>query len=148
MIVRIISVVLALLGAVLANLAAGVLIFQQPDTPSSSLFPLPFLALVDWAALSVIGAVFIILAELKRDVHQLRGAWGVLGAYIPLILVSGFSFGPLALVSALLLLIPTSLLTIRYKNGLLPRLWLMVLIGVGINWIVLFSLIALDRFIF
>ncbi|MCZ7666953.1 MAG: hypothetical protein M5U34_06885 [Chloroflexi bacterium] len=140
--------VLAVSGVVLANSAIGILIFQQPDTPGSSLFPLPFLALVNWATLSVVGAIYIILTELKKDAHQLQGAWGVLGAYIPLILVSVFSFGSFALVSALLLLIPTILLSIRYKNSLSPRLWLMVLIGVGINWIVLFSLIVLDRFIF
>jgi hypothetical protein len=141
---RKISIVSAVLGAVLAVTAAVVILIQQAGILGISIFPLPFLVFVDWATLGIAGAVYVNLSTIHSDAHQLQGAWAVLGAYIPLIVLGAFSIGPIALVGGLLLLAPTIHLTIRY-GGNFRRLLGILVIGGLVNLIVLVALIMIGQ---
>lgn len=142
--IRVISLSSAILGAMLATTAAGLVLVQQADSPGSSVFPMPFLVLFEWAAMGIAGAVYIVLAELRSDTSQVRGAWGIVGAYVPLILLGAFSIGPIALISAVLLLVPALLLTLRNR---LPIMRQLAILGIGAigNLALLFAFIAIAR---
>jgi len=92
----------AILGAILATAAAGLFLVHQAAGSGGSVFRLPFLVLVEWAAFGITGAVYIIRTELRSDASQLRGAWGIVGAYVPFIFLGALSIGGLALISAVL----------------------------------------------
>lgn len=141
---RIISILLSVTGGILATAAAGAFTAQQANISGSDIFPMPFLALLDWGILGIAGAVYIILAELRSEPRQLQGAWGILGAYIPLILLGALTIGPLALVSAAFLLVAAMILTVRYKAPYLRQLGFLVIGGL-VNLVILIALILLAR---
>jgi hypothetical protein len=143
---RTISLSFTVLGAFLAAGAAGIILIQQADMPGSSVFPMPFLVLFEWAVLGIAGAVYVSLAELRSDERQLQGAWAIVGAYIPLILLGAFSIGPIALVTAVLLLGPTIFLTIRHGSPILRQMGILA-IGALANLVILLTLIGIDRIV-
>ena len=143
---RTISLTSAVLSTILASGAAGMVFIQQAGIPGSPVFPLPFLVLLEWALLSIAGAIYVSLAELRADGRQLQGAWAIVGAYIPLILLSAASIGPIALVCAILLLAPTIFVTMRFGSPILRQLGILV-IGAIVNLMMLFALIGIDTIV-
>jgi hypothetical protein len=141
---RKLSILSAIIGAGLATAAAGAFLSQQASFNGSSVFPMPFFALFDWAVLGIAGAVYLALAELRPEDHQTKGAWAVLGAYLPLIVLGALSIGSIALVSAAFLLVPVILHTIRYRVPFLRQLGFL-LIGAVINLAFLGILIFFSR---
>ncbi len=144
--VRAISLSFAVLAAVFATGMAGLIFIEQADYPGSSIFPMPFLVLLEWAAFGIAGAVYLILAELRSEINQIRGSWGIIGAYIPLILLGAFSIGPYVLASAVLLLGPTLILTLRNR---LPIIRHLAILGIGAiaNLVLLFAFIGLAKLV-
>jgi hypothetical protein len=141
---RTISLSSAVLGAILATMGAGMILIQQAGIFASNVFPMPFLVLLDWAVLGVAGAVYVSLATLRPDARQLQGAWAVLGAYVPLIVIGAFSIGPVALLCALLLLAPTLFLTIRHQVNF-GRLLGILAIGILANLTLVLALVMIGR---
>jgi hypothetical protein len=142
--IRAISLLSAILGAMLAIAAAGLLLVHEVDSAFASVFPMPFLVLLEWAAFGIAGAVSIIRTELRSDISHLRAAWGIVGGYVPLIYLGALSIGSLALISAVLLFGPTLLLTLRSR---LPIMRHLAILGIGAigNLVLLFAFIALAR---
>jgi hypothetical protein len=137
--IRAISLLSAILGAMLAIAAAGLLLVHEVDSAFASVFPMPFLVLLEWAAFGIAGAVSIIRTELRSDISHLRAAWGIVGGYL-----GALSIGSLALISAVLLFGPTLLLTLRSR---LPIMRHLAILGIGAigNLVLLFAFIALAR---
>jgi hypothetical protein len=111
----------AIVGALLAFTAASLVLIQEASHPGASIFPMPVLVLIEWGVLGMAGAIYLLLAEMRQAGRYLLGAWAMLGAYLPLILLGAFTIGPYALASALLLLAPTAYLTHRHDIG--ARRW-------------------------
>lgn len=141
---RTISLASAVLGAIWATVAAGLFLIQETEGPGSTAFPMPFLVLLDWAALGIAGAIYVSFVTLRSDARKLQGAWIVLGAYIPLIIIGGFSIGPFALVGALLLLAPAVFLTIRH-GGSSVRLLGSLVIGLLANLTIILAFVLIGR---
>ena len=145
--VRAIPLSSAILGALFATGMAGLVLIEQAASPGSSIFPMLFLVLFEWAAFGITGAVYLVLTELRPDTSQVRGAWSIVGAYVPLILLGAFSIGPNVLVSAVLLLVPTLILTLRNR---LPIIRHLAILGIGTiaNLVLLLAFIALARVVY
>jgi hypothetical protein len=46
---------------------------------------MPSLLLFEWATFGIVGATYMSLSIIRSDASDLRGAWAVIGAYLPLI---------------------------------------------------------------
>jgi hypothetical protein len=141
--VRSITILLAVLGAMIAVAAAGLMLSEEVSFNGTSVFPLPFLVLFEWGVLGMAGAVYVTLSELQWSDHHPQVAWGILGAYVPLIFLGAFSLGLLALISALPLVAATVIMTIRRRLSAFRCLGMMT-IGALANLAILFGLIGLN----
>jgi hypothetical protein len=135
---------------VFAALSAGVALVggigfaaQQASFASpGSIWPLPGLVLLDWAALGVIGFIGILLAENPRNLPWFEGSWFAVGAFLPLVVLGAFSIGPFVFLSLLTLLIAAILTSLQLKISPLPRLKFL-LIGTLANLGLLLGVILL-----
>ena len=137
-----IAIIPSVIGAMLALAAASVIINLETEIPGSALFPMPSLLLFEWATFGITGATYMSLSIIRSDANDLRGAWAVIGAYLPLIALGPFSIAPITLLSALLLLVSAILVTTRKRIGILGALASSV-IGAVANLIVLLVLIMI-----
>ena len=92
------------------------------SAPGESIWPLPGLVLLEWAAFGVIGLMGILLAENPHALSWLSASWFVLGAFLPLVILGALSIGPYVLLSLIALLIATLLTSWQLKISSLPRL--------------------------
>jgi hypothetical protein len=137
---RIVALIVALSGATLAVVGASLVLLQQTHGPIWQLFPLPFLALFDWALFGLAGAVLLTLSVIHDNPRDLKAAWFAGGALLPLGVLGAFSIGAYVLLTSLLLLAPAVFMTIRSRLVLLPNLgW--CLLGALANLSVLLLLI-------
>lgn len=118
------------------------------STPGESIWPLPGLVLLDWAAFGVVGFTGILLAE-DRDEPQARpsrfgASWFAIGAFLPLVVLGALSIGPFVFLSLVALLIAALLASLQLKLSLLPRLKFL-LIGMAANLVLLLGMILLGQ---
>lgn len=108
---------LALLGALLCIAGAtGFWQHAQRSWPNVSVWPLPALVLIEWLLLGIVGAVATV-----ADRHSARSVWtsarwAVCGALFGLVILGGFSIGPLVLLAALAFLAAAILADHRYQR--------------------------------
>jgi hypothetical protein len=112
------------------------------SAPGESIWPLPGLVLLEWAALGVIGFMGILLAENPHDLAWFGGSWFVIGAFLPLMILGALSIGPFVFISLVTLLIAAVLTSVQLKISLLPRLKFL-LIGIVANLGLLLGVILL-----
>jgi hypothetical protein len=136
--------ILAALSAAIA-LGGGIgFAAQQAALPGSSIWPLPGLVLLEWAAFGVIGFTGILLAENPANLSWFGASWFVIGAFLPLVVLGALSIGPFVLLSLVALLIAALLTSLQLKLSLLPRLKFL-LIGIVANLGLLLGLILLAQ---
>jgi hypothetical protein len=92
------------------------------SAPGESIWPLPGLVLLEWAAFGVIGFMGILLAENPHNRSWLSAPWFVIGAFLPLVILGALSIGPFVFLSLVALLIAALLTSWQLKASLLPRL--------------------------
>jgi hypothetical protein len=117
---------------------------QQASAPGESIWPLPGLVLLDWAALGVIGFTGILLAENPQDLAWFGASWFVTGALLPLAILGAFSIGPFVFISLVALLIAVILTSLQLKLSPLPHLKFLF-IGIIANLALLLGLILLTQ---
>jgi len=138
-----VALVLACIGALIA--IGGSLAFFLGELRSSgwSVWPLPALALLDWAVLGAFGFFGAYFTRKPSPAYWPRAAWFVPGALLPLGVLGGFSIGPLVLFSLLFFLASAILLTIQQKLRWLDHLGLL-LVGAVTNLGFLLILIVIS----
>jgi hypothetical protein len=132
------AVVLAGLGALVAAGGAWVFYTQQAQMQASSMWPLPGLVLLAWAAL---GLVVFFSAYFSRGIAvsawQRRG-WTAIGALAALAVLGVFSIAPLVLLSLLFSLTAMILLAVQS-----PAAWHEVLTAVMLGAVVCVAVLLL-----
>ena len=118
------------------------------SAPGESIWPLPGLVLLDWAAFGVVGFTGILLAE-DRVAPQARpsrfgASWFAIGAFLPLVVLGALSIGPFVFISLVTLLIAALMASMQLKLSLLPRLKFL-LIGTVANLVLLLGMILLGQ---
>jgi hypothetical protein len=118
------------------------------SAPGVSIWPLPGLVLLDWAAFGVVGFTGILLAE-EGVAPQARpsrfgASWFAIGAFLPLVVLGALSIGPYVFLSLVTLLIAAVLASMQLKLSLLPRLKFL-LIGMVANLVLLLGMILLGQ---
>jgi hypothetical protein len=112
------------------------------SAPGESIWPLPGLVLLEWAAFGTVGFMGILLAENPHNLSWLSASWFVLGAFLPLVILGALSIGPFVFLSLVALLIAALLTSWQLKISLLPRLKFL-LIGMVANFGLLLGVILL-----
>jgi hypothetical protein len=112
--------------------------------PGESIWPLPGLVLLEWAAFGVIGFMGILLAENPHNLPWLSASWFVLGAFLPLVVLGALSIGPFVFLSLGALLIAAALTSVQLKISPLPLIKFL-LIGIVANFGLLLGLILLAQ---
>jgi hypothetical protein len=94
--------ILAVLGALLCIAGAiGFWQHAQRSSPNASVWPLPALVLLEWLLLGIVGAIAAVAdRQSVRSVWTIT-RWTVCGALFGLLILGGFSIGPLVLFAAL-----------------------------------------------
>jgi hypothetical protein len=143
-VLRLVRWIFAALSAAIA-LGGGIgFAAQQATLPGSSIWPLPGLVLLEWAAFGVVGFMGILLAESPYNLSWFSASWFVIGAFLPLVVLGALSIGPFVLLSLVALLIAALLTSVQLKISLLPRLKFL-LIGVVANLGLLAGVILLGN---
>jgi hypothetical protein len=114
------------------------------SAPGESIWPLPGLVLLEWAAFGMIGFMGILLAENPHTQPWLNASWFVLGAFLPLVILGALSIGPYVFLSLVALLIAALLTSWQLKVSLLPRIKFL-LIGIVANFGLLLGVILLAQ---
>jgi hypothetical protein len=102
------------------------------SAPGESIWPLPGLVLLEWAAFGVVGFMGILLAENPSNLSWFGASWFVIGAFLPLVVLGALSIGPFVLLSLVALLIAALLTSVQLKISLPPR-FKFLLIGMVAN---------------
>lgn len=114
------------------------------SAPGESIWPLPGLVLLEWAAFGVIGFTGILLAETPHSLSWLGASWFVIGAFLPLVILGALSIGPYVFLSLVALLTAVLLTSRQLKVSLLPRIKFL-LIGIVANFGLLLGVIVLAQ---
>jgi hypothetical protein len=142
---RLIRWIFAALSAAIA-LGGGIGFAAQQaglaSAPGASIWPLPGLVLLEWAAFGVVGFMGILLAENPHNLSWFGASWFVIGAFLPLAALGALSIGPFVFISLATLLIAAILTSLQLKISLLPRLKFL-LIGIIANLGLLLGVILL-----
>jgi hypothetical protein len=144
---RLIRWILAALSAAIA-LGGGIGFAAQQaglaSAPGETIWPLPGLVLLEWAAFGVVGFMGILLTENPSNLSWFSASWFVIGAFLPLVVLGALSIGPFVFLSLVALLIAAVLTCLQLKISLLPRLKYL-LIGIVANLGLLLGLILLAQ---
>jgi hypothetical protein len=142
-VLRIVRWIFAALSAAVA-LGGGIGFAAQQaglvSAPGESIWPLPGLVLLEWAALGVIGFMGILLAENPHNLPWFGASWFIIGAFLPLVILGALSIGPYVLLSLVALLIAAVLTSLQLKISPLPHLKFL-LIGIITNFGLLLGVI-------
>jgi hypothetical protein len=114
------------------------------SAPGESIWPLPGLVLLEWAAFGVIGFMGILLAENPHNLPWLGASWFVVGAFLPLVVLGALSIGPYVLLSLVALLIAALLTSWQLKASPLLH-FRFLLIGTVANLGLLLGVILLGQ---
>ncbi len=135
---------LALLFALLAAAVSFGGAFQtytfEGQIPDNPLWPLPGLILSEWVLLGVIGFFVAFLCTRSTNALWLKAAWIITGTFIPLIILGAFSIGIVVLIAFGLLVISTSVYTLRKHGKWLESFgYLMAgsLVNLAILWVII-----------
>lgn len=141
--IRIFAWIFAGLGAIIGVLGAAGIMAIQAMPAGGSIFPLPGLILIDWAAAGILGFIAAILA-FNTQYHRLgRGIWIMTGALLPLMALGALSIGPWVLAAALCFLVAAILVAVHTKTQLIPNLGYL-LIGLIGNLVIILAFILLS----
>jgi hypothetical protein len=146
-ILRLVRWIFAALSAAIA-LGGGIGVAAQQaglaSAPGESIWPLPGLVLLEWAAFGMVGFMGILLAENPHNLSWLGASWFVLGAFLPLVVLGALSIGPYVFLSLVALLIAALLTSWQLKASPLPRIKFL-LIGIVANFGLLLGVILLAQ---
>lgn len=92
--IRIAAWVSAGLGALICMLGAAFIVGSQAAPAEESIFPLPGLILIGWAVIGVLGFISSIAALNPQYPHLGRAVWIMVGALLPLMVLTALSIGP------------------------------------------------------
>jgi len=106
------------------------------------MWPLPGLVLLDWALLGLLGMAGVALAGRGHPYRGAGAAWAASGGLLPLMILGGFSIGPVVALSELAILGAAILIFVRSRRGIIPSLGVFTA-GAIANLTVLFLLISL-----
>src|SRR3712207_2876907 len=94
--------ILVVLGALICIAGAiGFWQHAQLSSPNGSLWPLPAVVLIEWLALGIVGAIATVADRQSTRSLWTTIRWIVCGALFGLVILGGFSIGPLVLLAAL-----------------------------------------------
>jgi hypothetical protein len=109
---------LALLGALFCIAGAiGFWQHAQRSSPNASLWPLPALVLLEWLLLGIVGLIAAVADRRSLRSVWTTTRWTVCGALFGLLILGGFSIGPLVLFAALAFLGAAILADYRYQRN-------------------------------
>ncbi len=104
------TLILGFAGMLFAVGGAALFFANQVQMDSTSIWPLPALALIDWALIGFLGFFSAFFAARTSLDYWPKAAWVAAGALLPLIILGAFSIGfsvllslPFFLVSAILI---------------------------------------------
>jgi hypothetical protein len=133
---------LAFLGAV-ACVAGSMAIFSQPQYfAETSLWPLPGLVLVLWAAMGLFSFLATYLSIRRSSLKWLKALIFLTGSFIPLIIIGAFSIGSLVMIGFLFFMASMLVLGIRNRARFLESFGLLMLGAIG-NLGLLYAIITL-----
>ena len=112
------------------------------SVPGESIWPLPGLVLLEWAALGMVGLMGILLVENPHTQPWLNASWFVLGAFLPLVILGALSIGPYVFLSLVALLIAVLLTSWQLKISQVSRIKFL-LVGAVANLGLLLGVILL-----
>jgi hypothetical protein len=109
--------ILAVLGALLC-IAGAIGFWQQAQqsSPNASLWPLPALVLIEWLFLGIVGAIAALADRQSARSLWTATRWITCGALFGLLILGGFSIGPVVLLAALTFLGAAILADHRYQR--------------------------------
>jgi hypothetical protein len=114
---RLTESILAVLGALLCIAGAiGFWQHAQRSSPYASVWPLPALVLIEWLLLGMVGAIAALAERQSARSVWTTIRWIVCGALFGLLIMGGFSIGPLVLLAALAFLCAAILTDHRYQR--------------------------------
>jgi hypothetical protein len=135
--------ILALLGALLCiGGASGFWQHEQLSSPNASVWPLPALVLIEWLLLGIVGAITTLADRRSAPSVWTTTRWTVCGALFGLLILGGFSIGPLVLLAALTFLGAAILADHRYQRKVRAQVGLLTAGTLG-NIGLLLTLISL-----
>ncbi len=130
------------IGAIISIVGAIWVYVTQAAGGTSPMWPLPGLALLDWAVLGIFVFIATYMVFRWSSIGWQQSTWFLAGALIPLTVLGAFSIGPFVLITLLLLVISIVLLALCRKPRWLPSI-LAFFIGGIINLAFLYIVIAL-----
>ncbi len=134
----------ALLAAVISFWGAFQTYTFEGQIPDNNLWPLPGLILSEWVLLGVIGFFLAYLCTRGTSKRWLRAAWTITGTFIPLIVLGALSIGGVVLVSFVMLVISTTVYTLR-KHGKWLESFGFLMVGSIFNLCILWVIITLSN---
>ena len=140
----------ALVGATICILGAIVTAENQlkpfglSQSPAQTLWPLPGLVLIDWAALGLLGFVSVALSNIHQAWIWSKLTWAICGALIVLMILGAFSIGPYVMWAMLCFAIAGALAWAHQKPRLGADLLALTLGAFG-NLMLLLTFILLGR---
>lgn len=138
-----IGLVAAFIGAIISIIGAIWIYSSMVQFGVSPLWPLPGLALADWALMGLLGFVAAYFVFRNVSVRWQQATWFISGAFIPLVILGAFSIGPFVLISFVLFMVSSLVLAVQRNPKWLENFGLLML-GAIINLIILFIIITLS----
>ncbi len=139
----------ALLGLLfiggVGSVAGAIAIYaEQAQFAGASLWPLPGMVLLLWAALGIFGFVAGLFTVQQSSVHWLQALTFITGMFIPLVILGAFSIGTLVLIAFLFFLASAVIISLRKKAKFLESFGLLML-GAVLNLGLLYVVITLGN---
>jgi hypothetical protein len=147
---RAVEWIAALVGATICVLGAIVTAenqlkpFELSQSPAQILWPLPGLALIDWAALGLLGLAFVAPSNIHQAWIWSKFTWAICGALVVLMILGAFSIGPYVMWAVLCFAIAGALAWAYQKPRLVADLLALALGAFG-NLLLLLTFILLGR---
>jgi len=134
--------ILAAIGAAICIGDAILFWRYQASSPSASLWPLPALVLIEMAFLGIVGMLAAALNSDKRTLRWGSLTWAICGSLTALMVIGGFSIGPLLFWAVLAFALAGVLANWRRGRKILYDLGIFAL-GAVFNAAILLLLIAI-----
>ncbi len=134
--------VLAAVGGAICIGDAIIFWIYQSSSPSASLWPLPALVLIEMAFLGLVGMLAVALNSDARTLRWGSLTWAICGSLTALMVIGGFSIGPLLFWAVLAFALAGVLANRRRGRKILYDLGIFVL-GAVSNAAILLLLIAI-----
>ena len=127
------------------SIAGAIAIYtEQTQFAGASLWPLPGMVLLLWAALGIFGFVAGLFTVQQVSIHWLQALIFITGMFIPLVILGAFSIGTLVLIAFLFFLVSTVIMALRMKAKFLKSFGLLML-GAILHLGLLYAVITLGN---